>query len=324
MKRSVLLWLLVIAGVAGAVSVRVGRQRRSREEQPAPTSQATAFTLSSPHDYVSAPVVLPEERDNGPRSIISLAPSITETCCALGLLDRLVGRTAYCIIPPAVKNVPDVGALVDANMEMITTIKPEIVLLSQNASRVRDQMISLRVPYEGITDDSFEGIFLSIRRVGEIARRPKTAARLIENLQDELAAISSAAQTHRAQRVLIVLDELPVPPRSIFVAGPDLFLSRLLSRLGHLNAAESVVRGKSGELSLEQVVMLNPDVIIETRPNATPKQMDELYSTWSQIGALKAIRNHAVRSYGDKTNLVSSPRINIVYYELARALAEWQ
>lgn len=324
MKRSVLLWLVVIAGVAGAVNVRVDRQRRARQEQPAPATQIAAFSRPAPHDYVSDPVVLPEERDNGPRSIISLAPSITETCCALGLLDRLVGRTAYCVIPPAVKNVPDVGALVDANMEMITTIKPEIVLLSQNASRVRDQMISLRVPYEGITDDSFEGIFLSIRRVGEIARRPKTAARLIENLQDELAAISSAAQTHRAQRVLIVLDELPVPPRSIFVAGPDLFLSRLLTRLGHQNAAESLVRGKSGELSLEQVVMLNPDVIIETRPNATPKQMDELYSTWSQIGALKAIRNHAVRSYGEKTNLVSSPRINIVYYELARALAEWQ
>src|SRR5437867_4914184 len=38
--------------------------------------------------------------------IISLLPSATETVCALGLQDRLVGRSHECDYPPAVDRLP--------------------------------------------------------------------------------------------------------------------------------------------------------------------------------------------------------------------------
>jgi len=42
-------------------------------------------------------VALPLARP--PRRIVSLVPSITETLCALGLADALVGVTVYCVEP---------------------------------------------------------------------------------------------------------------------------------------------------------------------------------------------------------------------------------
>lgn len=323
MKRSSILWLVVVIGVGGTIAIRLAGPRITDSVAPSPTSKPAAG-LVRPRDYVANPTVDPAERQNGPASIISMAPSITETCCSLGLLDRLVGRTQYCVNPPAVAKVQAVGALVDANFEMIVSLRPQIILIPKNATRLRDRLMSLKLRFEEITDDSFAGIFRGVERVGEITDRPATAATLIGNVQRDLATIDMAARTRRPQRVLIVLGSLPAPAQAVFVAGPGLFLGDLLGRLGHKNAAEEIVTAKSGELSLEQIVTLNPDVILEARADASPAAMDEVYNAWSQIGAIRAIQNRAVRSYGTYDDLVPSPRINIVYYQLAKAMGDWR
>lgn len=318
-----MLWIAVGAAVALALTVRIVRHRNA-EPSDAPTTQPANDELPTPHDYVSDCVVDPSERDNGPARIISMAPSITETCAALGLLDRLVGRTPYCHHPAAVARVPDVGGLVDPNMEMIESIHPDMILISVNAARLREQFTQMRLPFEAITDDSFDGIFAGIWRVGEITNRPRTAGTLIANLHTDLARLTSAAQTRRPRRVLIALNELPVPPRAIFVAGPDLFLSQLVERIGHINAARGLVGAKSGELSLEQIVTLDPEVILEVRADPTPEVMDGVYAAWSSLGDVRAIRDRAVRSFGTFDDLVPSPRVTIVFHQIASAMAEWR
>ncbi len=327
MRQSSILWLVVALGVAGTVAIRIARQRIDADlalPTTPPPASSPAVAMPAARDYVADPIVDPAERNNGPTRIVSMAPSLTETCCALGLRDRLVGRTQYCVNPPAVRSVPVIGGLVDPNLEMLISIKPDIILITKNSARLRDQLAQLKLPFEEVADDSFEGIFLGIRRVGEIACRPKTAAALIERLQDELAAITARAQTRHARRVLIVEGSLPVPPAPVFVAGPGLFLTKLLYRTGHLNAAEAIVDRKSGELSLEQIVTLNPDVILETRATVAPDTMAEVCRAWASVGEIRAIRDRAVRSFGIDADLVPSPRINIVYEQLARALADWR
>ncbi len=325
MQRSSVLWLVVVIGVGGTIAIRLIGSRITESIRPAPVSRPSA-ELVRPRDYVAEPVVDPAERDNGPARIISMAPSITETCCALGLLDRLVGRTPYCVNPPAlrVRDVPTVGALVDANLESIVSLRPDLILIPKNAPRLAALFAPLRLRFEEITDDSFSGIFTGIERVGELTGRRATAARLIGNLQHDLAVIDMAARTQRAQRVLLVEGALPVPARSVFVAGPGLFLSELLERLGHHNAAGGVVAGKSGELSLEQIVTINPDVILEARADTSAAVMEGVYEAWSRLGRIEAIRRRAIRSYGTDDDLVPSPRISIVYYQLAEALADWR
>jgi len=57
--------------------------------------------------------------------IVCLVPSLTEALCELGLAERLVGRTGFCIHPAeVVKAIPKVGGTKDVNVEKIRKLAP--------------------------------------------------------------------------------------------------------------------------------------------------------------------------------------------------------
>ena len=95
MRRAHWLAAIIVVALTTAVGLRVRSQwvrpqvrlvaKGSPSTQPVP--------LPMPRDYVVEPLVSPDEVGNGPHRIISLAPSITEILCALGLRDRLAARS---------------------------------------------------------------------------------------------------------------------------------------------------------------------------------------------------------------------------------------
>ncbi len=67
-----------------------------------------------------------------PRRVVSLVPSETETLFALGLGDRVVGRTRYCVEPAdRVAAVPEVGGTKDPDVDAISALEPDLVLANQ-------------------------------------------------------------------------------------------------------------------------------------------------------------------------------------------------
>ena len=67
-----------------------------------------------------------------PQRIVSLVPSDTETLFALGLGDRLVGRTRYCVEPRGrVEEIPVVGGTKDVDVEAVGALAPDLVLGNQ-------------------------------------------------------------------------------------------------------------------------------------------------------------------------------------------------
>lgn len=74
--------------------------------------------------------------DAGPR-IASLVPSITELLFALGLGDRVVARTGFCIHPaPAVAAIPKVGGTKDVNLEKLRRLAPTHVIVNKDENRL--------------------------------------------------------------------------------------------------------------------------------------------------------------------------------------------
>jgi ABC-type Fe3+-hydroxamate transport system substrate-binding protein len=67
----------------------------------------------------------------GTARIVSLVPSITELLCTLGLIDRLVGRTGFCIHPRAtLRRIPKVGGTKSVDIEKIRALRPTHVILN--------------------------------------------------------------------------------------------------------------------------------------------------------------------------------------------------
>ncbi len=70
---------------------------------------------------------------DGPQRIVSLVPSHTETLHALGMQERVVGRTRFCIHPaPWVDAIPAVGGTKDASLPKIIALHPDLVVADKD------------------------------------------------------------------------------------------------------------------------------------------------------------------------------------------------
>ena len=68
-------------------------------------------------------------------TIISLAPSITESIYCLGLEEELIGVTTYCNYPEQAKEKEIVGSLIKPNVEKIFSLRPDLVLAVNGINR---------------------------------------------------------------------------------------------------------------------------------------------------------------------------------------------
>lgn len=70
---------------------------------------------------------------DAPQRIVSLVPSHTESLHDLGVADRVVGRTRFCIAPaPWVDGIPHVGGTKDASLAKILALHPDLVLADKD------------------------------------------------------------------------------------------------------------------------------------------------------------------------------------------------
>ena len=66
-----------------------------------------------------------------PRRIVSLVPSDTYTLFALGVGDRVVGRTTWCELPAAAHAVATVGGTKDVDVDAVLALEPDLVVANQ-------------------------------------------------------------------------------------------------------------------------------------------------------------------------------------------------
>lgn len=325
MKRSHVLFVVVALVFATAIALRIhidlSRPKVILQQSKATTGPAEA--IAEPRDYVVRPDVHPDEVDAGPGRIISLAPSITENVCALGLRDRLVGRTSYSTHPPGIETVASVGALTDANLEAIRALTPDLVLVTTNSPRLISDLTQIGLRCEAVPHGTLDQVYEAIEKIGIICDRPKTAQSLVKAIRSDIETLRQASldTVQTPLRVLVILGELPVPPKGVWVAGPGSFLDELLTLAGHTNAAREALDVPHGEIPLARLRVIDPEVILEFRKDVTDADRIDLYQTWAELGDLQAIRQQRVRSVGGPEWLSAGPRIAIALHRFITSLS---
>lgn len=278
--------------------------------------------LPAPTDYTLNPIVHADESSAGPQRIVSIAPSITEMCAALGLADRIVGRTQYCTHPPAVQGAAVIGAYADANFEKILALKPDIVLITDSSPKLEDDLKKLRLRFQTIPDNTLDDVYTAAEKIGELVQRPKTAQTLIEHLREDLARLSQRAGGHPSFKVLFTHFPLPSQPEPIYIVGPGGYLDSLLSLAGYRNAAADQLSKEWGMLSVEAILAAKPDYILEVRPEAEKFDVQQLYQGWAALESVPAIKHKRIRSLRNTAIAKPGPRINIALHEIISVLAE--
>jgi len=307
----------VALGVLAGLLMSLPACQRSEPGPPAPPPAATA-----PTDLVSPPAVAADEQNQPCPRLLSAGPNVTEICCALGLVDCLVGRTRYCTYPPATARVTSIGALNDLNVETLLALRPDVILVSGHSRAITDRLARLGLQYETLPDESLDDLFTGIRAVGELAARPETAARLIAAVETQLQEV---AQRHRhlpPARVLLTLAPLSDPPMQVFAAGTGSFYDDLLKRVGQQNILPGADRPFAPG-SLEFILTADPDVIIELSPDGAGRPEGDAAArrAWAQVGPLRAVATGRVHVLVGPQHFVLGPRIAETLEALCALLA---
>ncbi|MEF8686539.1 UNVERIFIED_CONTAM: helical backbone metal receptor [Comamonas sp. A-3] len=215
-----------------------------------------------------------------PQRIVSLLPSLTESLCALGGCERLVGVDRYSNWPAHVKTVPVVGGGLDPNIEAIVALKPDLVLVSM-ASRAIARMEALGLKVVALEPRTHEEAHTVMQKIGQLLALPPTqgADRVWAAIEADLnKAAASVPEAMRGQRVYFEASRGP------YAAGEKSFIGQTLTRL-HLRNVVDARQGPFPRLNPEYVVKQDPDLLMageRSWKNGMPE-----YPGWAQMRAVK-------------------------------------
>jgi len=258
-----------------------------------------------------------------PKRIVSMAPSLTETLFAIGVGDRVVGRTRYCSYPPEAAEIPEIGGHLDPNIEAIVALKPDLVVTIPSSEEAERRLRSLGVPVLPVDQHDVTGVLQSVTALADICGVPERGAAVRAALEQRLATVRQAVQQRSQPRVVVVvgreLGEGMV--RSVWAAGPETFYDDVLGIAGGVNAvAVGLVRYP--EISREGLVALDPDVILDVVAGLDERGLDAeaVRADWANLGELRAVRDGRVYVLAGDAMVVPGPRLPELVDAVANAL----
>lgn len=204
------------------------------------------------HDDRQQPVILAQ----APQRIVSLLPSLTETVCALGACERLVGVDRYSNWPERVQALPRMGGGLDPSIERIVAQKPDLVLLA-GSTRGVERLQALGITVLRLEPRTHADVQRVLRTVALALGLPAAEG---ERVWREIeAGVQAAAQSLspavRQQRVYFEVSPTP------YGASESSFIGQTLQRLGVGNILPASL-GPFPQINPEFVVRAQPDVIM--------------------------------------------------------------
>src|SRR5262249_40154404 len=194
-----------------------------------------------------------------PRRIGSPVPSVTETLCALGLADALVGITVYCVEPRAVVGGKTrIGGEKNPDLEKIRGLAPDLVVanieenLREHVDTLRSWSIPVWVTYPRTVA---EGIQL-IAELGAVTGTEGRATDLVAEIEPLYARVAAAAA--RRQPVDVFYPLWRAPYRTINRAT---YIHDMLGVCGARNVFADRPE-RSPTVTLDEVAARRPAVIL--------------------------------------------------------------
>jgi iron complex transport system substrate-binding protein len=237
--------------------------------------------------------------ERSPRRIVSLLPSLTETVCALGACDRLVGTDRFSNWPDSAAALPKLGGIEDAHIERIVALKPDVVLASTSA-RVTERLESLGVKVIALESRDRADVKRTLTLLGQMLGAQKKAEQVWADVDREVAAAAARVPaTLRGKRVYFEVDATP------YAAGPHSFIGETLKSLGLANVIPPEL-GPFPKLNPEFIVRAQPDIVMAVKASVAemPKRPG-----WDTIRALRDGRACGFPSMTYEIIVRSGPRM---------------
>ncbi len=245
-----------------------------------------------------------------PKRIVSTSPGLTEILFALGLDDRIVGVSEYCRYPQQALGKAKVGSFLQPNLEAITALRPDLVLIIKNPVRLRQKLEALGLKVEELDLETMPGILAAIDFLGVRTGRKQQAATLRADLEKRLAAVKNSVRIRR--RVSFLVGRTPQRLEGMIAVGPGSYLDELMRAAGGDNIfADSPAMYP--KISVEQLLARDPDILFEMGDAVhegipLSKYRENVLEVWARLPWLRAVREKRVYPINDSIFVVPGPR----------------
>src|SRR6056297_624735 len=238
-------------------------------------------------DQIERTIEVPES----PERILSLVPSITDLLIDLGLQQRMVGRTRFCIHPADhVGSIPVIGGIMGLNQHEIDKISPDLILAAK-VENAKNEILDLskRYPVWVSNVHDLEGALDMIGSIGRMCNTEEQAEDMKKRIREAFSELSQIPPGVIRAVYLVWNDPL-------YTINHTTFIHDMLSRCG----IENVFADKKEAypiISEKEIRERKPDFIFlpsepyhfkethqqkyaEAFPQAEIKRVDGEYFTW--------------------------------------------
>lgn len=219
-----------------------------------------------------------------PKTVVSLAPSLTEILFALGLGDRILGRTTYCDYPEEVAEIPEIGDLRNPNVELIIEQNPDLVLAAGIVpEETLESLTALGIKVVNVyAEEDLDNVKDVITTIATIFNVQSEANRLVSTFTEKLEYFREKTAEVKRPTVYYLLG---FGEYGEFTAGGDTFIHDILEAAGGDNIAKDVM---GWNYSLEQLIEQDPDVIL------IPAWAEETFGKEAPYSELTAVKEDRV------------------------------
>ncbi len=247
---------------------------------------------------------------NGPaQRVVSLAPSNTEILFAIGAGSQVVGRDEFADYPEEAKSIQSVGgSMGEYSSEAIVALKPDLVLAAEiNPPELVKQLEDLGLTvYYLKNPKTIEEMYDNLAIAGQLTGHDVTG--MVDSLKARVAAVDEKVKS-ATDKPVVFYEIDATDPTKPYTYGPGTFGDLLITRAGGENLATAAgITDPYPQLSLEQIVAANPDVIVlgDSMWGVTPESI-AIRPGWEELAA---VTNKQVHPFDD--NLVSRPGPRLV------------
>ncbi|MBI5257385.1 MAG: cobalamin-binding protein [Burkholderiales bacterium] len=281
MKRTAIALALLAAGLASAAPVRV------RDDA------GQVLTLATPA-----------------RRVVTLAPHLAELVHAAGGGERLVGVMRYSDHPASVTRLPVVGDAFAVNLEVIASLKPDLVLTWSSGVNPRQQqrVKALGLPVYDSEITSLEGLADTLRRFGRLFGSEDIAEAAARDTEARWRALRERYAARPPVRVFYQMWHEP-----LMTVNHGHLIDQAIGACGGIN----VFAGQPSltpTVSWEAAVAANPQVVITGASRDEPARLER----WQRFGQVEAVRRQHVIALDEPQLGRMTPR----FLAAAQALCE--
>ncbi|WP_375578597.1 helical backbone metal receptor [Marivirga tractuosa] len=192
------------------------------------------------------------ELDSKSERIISLVPSITEYLDDLGLDDKVVGITKFCVHPSKWRKEKEIiGGTKQQHLDKIRDLKPDLIIASkeENVKHYVEKLSKICPVYVSDVSD-FDSAIKMMTDIVELTGKTTKAEEIISSIRQRFDLIKSPS---KKLKISYCIWKEPW-----MWAGADTFISQMLSHCGFINIIQ---KDRYPEIEMSKIVKDNPDYI---------------------------------------------------------------